>query len=127
MLTSPLPLARWAILGSLVLCDRAAAQTRLGTGAAEVVARYRAVRAATMEERADASSVEAVLQLLTDSAVYEHPQAGARIVGRARIGEGMRQFLGATRNPRITVLREIVTGNAVASEERVTFEGRGRA
>jgi SnoaL-like domain len=89
---------------------------------AAVVARYRAARLATMEENASNASVHAVLQLLTDSAVYEHPQARARIAGRASIGAGIESFLGATRNPRIVVRREIVTGAAVAAEEHLTFE-----
>jgi SnoaL-like domain len=89
-----------------------------------VVARYRAARLATMEGDASDASVEAVLRLLTDSAVYEHPQAGARIVGRVNVGAGIRRFLGATRRPRLTVVRQIVTGGAVASQERLEFEVR---
>lgn len=75
-----------------------------------------------MQEGATAADVEAVLRLLADSVVYEHPQAGARLVGRATIGAGIQRFLGATRNARLEVLREIVTGAALAAEERVTFE-----
>jgi limonene-1,2-epoxide hydrolase len=77
-----------------------------------------------MEERATAADVDVVLQLLADSAAYEHPQAGARVVGRAAIGAAIRAFLGATRKPRLEVLREIMAGPAVAAEERISFETR---
>jgi len=77
-----------------------------------------------MQAGATAADVEAVERLLTDSAVYEHAQAGARIVSRNAIGAGIRGFLGTTRNPRLDLVREMVTGNAVASEERLSFEMR---
>jgi hypothetical protein len=91
---------------------------------AQIVARYRAARLATMQASATAVDVEAVERLLTDSAVYEHARAGARIVGRTAIGSGIRSFLGATRNPRLDLVREIITGSAVAAEERLSFEMR---
>jgi SnoaL-like domain len=101
------------------------AVTRAQTsGPAQVVAQFRAVRVATMQAEASAATVDSLLSLLTDSAVYEHPQAHARIVGPAAIGEGVRAFLGATRHARIEVLRQMVTGAAVAAEERISFEVR---
>jgi hypothetical protein len=90
----------------------------------EVVAAYRRARVATMQDRATASDVDALGRLLTDSVVYEHAQAGARIIGRDAIVAGIRSFLGTTRNARIQVVREIVTGSVVASEEWVSFEMR---
>jgi hypothetical protein len=77
-----------------------------------------------MQERATAADVAALSRLLTDSIDYEHAQAGARIVGREAVTSGISNYLGATRNARIQVVREIVTGNTVASEEWVTFEMR---
>jgi hypothetical protein len=116
----------WRVIASSAIAGfvpiTAQSQQHKLDAAAEVVARYRAARVATMEQGAAAATVDVLLGLLTDSAVYEHPQAGARIVGRERIGAGIRDFLGATRRPRIQVVREIVTGSAVAAEERVTFE-----
>ena len=77
-----------------------------------------------MQERATTADVDALGRLLTDSVVYEHAQARARIVGRDAVTSGIRGYLGATRNARIQVVREIVTGNSVASEEWVTFDMR---
>jgi len=90
--------------------------------ARSVVRAYRAAREATMQERATRADVAAAAALLSDSVVYEHAAAGARLVGRDVLAEGMRGFLGRTRNARIAVRREIVTPLAVAAEEEVRFE-----
>ena len=90
----------------------------------DVVAAYRLARVATMQEHASPADVVALGRLLTDSVVYEHAQARARIVGREAVTNAIRDYLGATRNARIQVVREIITGNSVASEEWVTFDMR---
>jgi ketosteroid isomerase-like protein len=96
------------------------AQDRLTSS--EVVERYRQARTATMQAEATEANVSAVAALLADSVVYEHPRAGARLVGRAAITEGIRDFRGKTRRARVEVLHQIAGPDAVAAEERVTFE-----
>lgn len=118
----PFQLGVCAIALTVTLASPAFTQDPQSINPAAVVAKYRAARLATMEDTASSGSVDVVLRMLTDSAVYEHPQAGARIVGREDIGAGIRAFLGATRRPRIEVRSEIVTGAAVAAEEQVSFE-----
>jgi hypothetical protein len=92
--------------------------------AQDVVARYRSARVAAMQAGATAGTVDSAVALLADSVVYEHPQAGARITGRTDMAAGMRSFLGAMRNVKLTVTREIVLPDAVAAEEQLTFESK---
>ncbi len=97
-------------------------QAQDAASAESVVRAYRAARRATMQERGTPADVAAAVAFLSDSVVYEHAAAGARLVGREVLAEGMRGFLGRTRNARIKVRREIATPFAVAAEEEVTFE-----
>jgi ketosteroid isomerase-like protein len=108
------------LIALLQLPGTVSAQARLTSS--EVVERYRQARTATMQAAATEATVSAVAALLADSVVYEHPRAGARLVGRAAITEGIRGFLGKTRRARVEVLRQIAGSDAVAAEERVTFE-----
>ncbi|HET7240588.1 MAG TPA: hypothetical protein VFI77_05485, partial [Gemmatimonadales bacterium] len=86
-------------LGSLGTPTPAAAQAPAAITA--VVEQYRQARTRTMEAGATDADIAAVTALLANSVVYEHPAAGARRVGRATLTEGMRSFLGRTRNPSI--------------------------
>src|SRR5262245_35189764 len=71
-----------------------------------LVDQYRQARLRTMEAGATDADITAVTAFLADSVVYEHPAAGARRVGRATLTEGMRSFLGRTRDPSIRVVRQ---------------------
>ncbi|HVL18391.1 MAG TPA: nuclear transport factor 2 family protein [Gemmatimonadales bacterium] len=94
------------------------------TPATVVVDQYRRARARTMEAGATEADVTAASALLADSVLHEHPAAGARLVGRATLGEGMRDFLGSTRDASIRVVRQITAPGVVVAEEQVSFEAR---
>ncbi len=89
-----------------------------------VLEQYRQARIRTMEAGATDADVTAATALLADSVVYEHPAAGARQAGRATLTEGMRSFLGRTRDPSIRVIRQITGRGVVVAEEQVSFEAR---
>ena len=115
-------LACWLGLGLGWLGAPAAAAAQAPPSITAVVERYRLARARTMEAGATDADVTAATALLADSVVYEHPAAGARRVGRATLTEGMRSFLGRTRNPSIRVVRQITGRGVVVAEEQVSFE-----
>jgi hypothetical protein len=94
------------------------------TPATVVVDQYRRARARTMEAGATEADVTAASALLADSVLYEHSAAGARLVGRATLAEGMRGFLGSTRDASIRVVRQITAPGVVVAEEQVSFEAR---
>ena len=77
-----------------------------------------------MQATATASTVDSAVAFLADSVVYEHPQAGARIRGRGDMARGMQSFLGAMRNVRLSITREIVLPDAIAAEEQLSFEAQ---
>jgi hypothetical protein len=110
-------------LGSLGTTSPATAQAPASITA--VVEQYRQARTRTMEAGATDADVTAVTALLADSVVYEHPAAGARRVGCVTLTEGMRSFLGRTRNPGIRVVRQITGRGVVVAEEQVSFEAQG--
>lgn len=87
-----------------------------------LVRRFVEAQQRVMRPGAGEAEIQTLLALLTDSVTYEHPRARATIVGRAAIGEGLHGFLGTTRNPVITVIRTLVSGPVVVTEQRVTFE-----
>jgi len=94
------------------------------TPATVIVDQYRRARARTMEAGATEADVTVASALLADSVLYEHPAAGARLVGRATLAEGMRAFLGSTRDAGIRVVRQITAPGVVVAEEQVSFEAR---
>ena len=94
------------------------------TPATVVVDQYRRARARTMEAGATEADVTAASALLADSVLYEHPAAGARPGGRATLAQGMRDFLGRTRDASIRVVRQITAPGVVVAEEQVSFEAR---
>ncbi len=94
------------------------------TPGTDVVDQYRRARTRTMETGATEADVILAAALLADSVLYEHPAAGARLVGRATLAEGMRDFLGSTRDASIRVVRQITAPGVVVAEEQVSFEAR---
>jgi ketosteroid isomerase-like protein len=114
--------ACWVGLGLGVLGPPGPATAQARAPITAVVEQYRQARARTMDAGATDADVTAATALLADSVVYEHPAAGARRVGRATLTEGMRSFLGRTRNPSIRVVRQITGRGVVVAEEQVSFE-----
>lgn len=89
----------------------------------ETVARnFIRAQEASMQGDATAASIEATTRWLTDSVVYEHPRAGARLVGRATVAHAMAGFLGATRHARIIIRRLIQGAGVIVVEEDVRFD-----
>jgi hypothetical protein len=98
------------------------AQTAEQVGPESLVRSYLAAKETAMQERAGEAEIQKVISFLTDSVVYDHPRAGAHIVGKSSIAEGMRGFLGATRQASIVVLHLVASPAVVVVEDQVTFE-----
>jgi hypothetical protein len=86
---------------------------------------YLQAREATMQAGATPADVDKVLALCTANLVYEHPRVGIKIEGDA-VGAGMRNFLGSSRNARITVTKSLPGAGMVAVETDVVFEAQGK-
>jgi ketosteroid isomerase-like protein len=72
--------------------------------AAFLVDRYLTLDRARQAQGATAADVDRVLALLTDSVVYEHPRAGARLQGKATLRDGMLRFIGSMRSARDSII-----------------------
>ena len=83
---------------------------------------YLASERARQVEGATAQEVEASLAFLTDTAVYEHPRAGARIEGKETMRRGMLAHAGGIRNARDEVISAIVGPGVVILELHQSFE-----
>jgi hypothetical protein len=66
--------------------------------AEELVRQYVGARSQTMQETASSSDIERALWFCSERFVYEHPSAGARIVGKEKARAGMSGYLGETKN-----------------------------
>jgi limonene-1,2-epoxide hydrolase len=75
-----------------------------------------------MQASAGEPQIQALLSFLADSMVYEHPRAHATISGKGAYGAGLRHFLGSTHHARIRVLRTLVNGGVVVTEQELSFE-----
>ena len=71
---------------------------------AAIVDRYLTLDRARQAPGATAADVDRVLALLSDSVVYEHPRANARLQGKATLREGMLRFIGSMRSARDSVV-----------------------
>ena len=71
---------------------------------AAIVDRYLTLDRARQAPGATAADVDRVLALLSDSVVYEHPRAKARLQGKATLREGMLRFIGSMRSARDSVV-----------------------
>jgi hypothetical protein len=78
--------------------------------AEELVRQYVGARSQTMQETASSSDIERVLWFCSERFVYEHPSAGARIVGKEKSRAGMSRYLGETKNPTYTL--QILASNS---------------
>ena len=67
---------------------------------------------AVWQQEASRADVEAWIELLASSAVYEHPRVGVRIEGRSMILEAMAGFVGTSRLPKIAAL-DVIEGPGV--------------
>lgn len=92
------------------------------SAAKDLVRRFIEAQERVMQPTAGDPEIQNVLALLTDSIAYEHPRARATVIGRLAYGQGLRSFVGTTRNPRITVVRALVSGPIVVTEQHLTFE-----
>ena len=80
---------------------------------------YLAARLATMQPGATEKDVDKALTYLADDAVYEHPRAKARIVGKSAMRAGMIGFLGGSGSVEIKILNRMSNPTAVVVEQRV--------
>ncbi len=80
---------------------------------------YLAARLATMQPGATEKDVDKALTYLADDAVYEHPRAKARIVGKSAMRAGMIGFLGGSGSVEIKTLNRMSNPVAVVVEQRV--------
>ena len=64
------------------------------------------------QQDSSADDVEALVSLVSEHAIYEHPRVRVRIVGRRAIADAMTAFLGTSRDPRATGV-ETVSGPGV--------------
>jgi hypothetical protein len=69
-----------------------------------IVDRYLTLDRARQAPGATAADVDRLLALLSDSVVYEHPRAGARLQGKATLREGMLRFVGSIRRARDSIV-----------------------
>ena len=90
-----------AFLMATGVASSGAAQT---SNAAAVVDRYLTLDRARQAPSASAVDVDHLLALLTDSVVYEHPGAKARLQGKAALREGMLRFVGSIRSARDSII-----------------------
>ena len=95
--------------------------------AERLVRDYLAAQEAVMREGAGDAELEKDTAFLADSVVYDHPRAGAHLVGKAVIADGLRAFLGTTRQAHISVLHLVAGPAVVVVEEQVSFEARDSA
>jgi len=78
--------------------------------AEELVRQYVGARSHTMQETASSSDIERFLWFYSERFVYEHPSAGARIVGKEKSRAGMSGYLGETKNATYTL--QILASNS---------------
>ena len=77
-----------------------------------------------MQATAGEPQIQAMIAFLADSFVYEHPRAHATISGREAYADGLRHFLGSTQHAQIRVLRTLVNGGVVVTDQELSFEAR---
>ena len=80
---------------------------------AAIVGEFLALERARQVPGATSGDVERLLALLTDSVVYEHPRAGARLQGKDVLRRGMLGFLGTVRNASDSVVSQTTAPGVV--------------
>jgi ketosteroid isomerase-like protein len=93
-----------------------------------VVDRFVALDRARQAPGATATDIDHVLALLSDSVVYEHPRAGARLQGKSTLRRGMLDYLGSVRNGRDSVVQRTVAPGVVVlvTQSRGEMEDKGK-
>jgi SnoaL-like protein len=99
-------------IGALALPAVAAAQTSTANLVA-TVDRVLELERARQAPGATVADIDKLLALMSDSVVYEHPRARARIQGKAVMRQGMGNFLGTVRNARDSVVQRTVAPGVV--------------
>lgn len=79
-----------------------------------VVDAYLRAHEQTMQADAASDSVDAVINLVDENLVYEHPGVGIRIETANNFRQGLEAFLGATDRGRYVVNDYLVNGNTVS-------------
>jgi len=116
-------LVLWTVLGVSGPTVQAATATDVaGADLRTIALNYLAADRARQIEGATVKEVDAALAFLTDTAVYEHPKAGARIEGKETMRQGMLGHLGSMRNPHDEVVSSIVGPGVVVLELHQSFE-----
>lgn len=70
----------------------------------------------TQQVEATADDVDRLMNYYADEVVYEHARVGATIRGKEQLSQGMRSYLGQTRNSKITVDKVISADDVVVIE-----------
>jgi ketosteroid isomerase-like protein len=120
--------------GAMALALCLAASPRLAiaqaatTDPSAIVDRFLTLDRARQAPGATAADVDRVLALLTDSVVYEHPRAGARLVGKSVLRQGMLGYLGTVRNGVDSVVQRTVAPGVVVlvTQSRGETEAKGK-
>jgi SnoaL-like protein len=74
------------------------------------------------ETTGTAATIDSLLVLYSDSVVYEHPNVGAIVRGKAAMRASMQQFLGSIRNVVTTEPRIMTANGAVVVETFARLE-----
>lgn len=74
------------------------------------------------EATGTAATIDSLLALYSDSVVYEHPNVGAVVRGKAAMRASMPQFLGSIRNVVATEPRVMTANGAVVVETFACLE-----
>ena len=90
-----------ALLAAIALAQPCSAQLADG---ATVVNRFLTLDRARQAPGASTADVDHLLALLSDSVVYEHPRARARLQGKAILRDGMLRFIGSVRSVRDSII-----------------------
>ena len=106
-------LQQMALLVALAASPTVAAAQSALAGPSAIVDRFLTLDRARQAPGATAADVERLLDLLTDSVVYEHPRAGARLLGKSTLRQGMLGYLGSVRNAADSVVERTTAPGVV--------------
>jgi hypothetical protein len=114
-------------IAAIALPAVAAAQTSTANLVA-TVDRLLELERARQAPGATVADIDKLLALMSDSVVYEHPRARARIEGKALMRQGMRNFLGTVRNARDSVVQRTVAPGVVVlvTQSRAEISNNGK-
>jgi hypothetical protein len=108
------------VIGARVLAAQAAEPTEAHIRA--VAGRIIALEASRQEETGTIATIDSLLAMYSDSAVYEDPAVAAVVRGKQAMRQAMRQYIGSIRHlvaspPRITVGHRVAVVETTAQME----------